>query len=337
MGVEVNEISVNAKGGTEMMCERLRNSLSEGELEKYQIIPSRVRTLDPDKLRVYWAHDLPNDGEAVKALGNNGYERFNRIVFVSHWQKEHFINFFRLPFEKCTVLQNAVEPISIIKDGIRNKFMNREKINVIYHTTPHRGLKILAPVFVDLVKEFPELHLHVYSSFGIYGWDARDSEHEEEIGICRDHPNITYYGARSNEEVREALKDMHVFAYPSIWPETSCMALMEAMSAGCVCVHPDFAALHETAANLTDMYGWVPDLNLHRQIFTRQLVESIMIIKRAPELVAEKNVFQQDYANAFYNWNVRKQQWRNFLKTFEDEPTTLANDVGPGAFVYRTS
>ena len=41
---------------------------------------------------------------------------------------------------------------------------------------------------------------------------------------------MTYHGFKPNDVVRKALSEAHIFAYPSIWVETSCISAIEAMS-----------------------------------------------------------------------------------------------------------
>ena len=44
--MEINELSKNAMGGTELMMSRLHKNVDKELLDKFQIIPSRVRDLD---------------------------------------------------------------------------------------------------------------------------------------------------------------------------------------------------------------------------------------------------------------------------------------------------
>lgn len=333
MTVESNEVSVNAIGGTEMMAARLRESLTDEQKEIFQIIPSRVRNLDPNKVRIFWAHDLPNDPESAH-LANNGWEKFHKIVFVSHWQQQAYINYFGIPWSKTVVLKNAVEPSKFETiDKLREKYEQPGQIRLVYHTTPHRGLNILFSVFSELAKKY-DIHLDVYSSFEIYGWKERDEEYKELFDMIKQHPQITYHGSKPNEEVRRALEKSHIFAYPSIWPETSCIALMEAMMSGCICVHPDFAALPETAADWTNMYTWSQDLQSHARQFSDVLEYAINTVKE--NLKPDMIILQKQYAEMFYNWDIRKIQWKGLLQSLKDEKRDLPTNVGPDAFVYRT-
>jgi UDP-glucose:(glucosyl)LPS alpha-1,2-glucosyltransferase len=331
MPIDKNEISVNAKGGTEMMSDRL-NSLPADLLDKFQIIPSRIRTLDEKRVRIFWAHDLPNQEEEAQ-LRNYGWQKFSKLVFVSHWQQQLYINYYKIPWEKTQVLQNAIEPISITPEEIAAKFKD-DTIRLIYHTTPHRGLRMLVPVFERLAEEFDNIHLDVYSSFEIYGWSHRDEEFKDVFQKITAHPQMSWHGSKPNSVVREALKKANIFAYPCKWAETSCIALMEAMSAGCMCVHPDYGALPETAANLTNMYTWSHIDEHHEAVFYNCLREAIVNIREKRDFSILS--FQKLYADTFYNWDVRYWQWKSFLESLQNEPTDLPKSVGPDAFVYHT-
>lgn len=318
--METNELSKNAMGGTELMLKRLHDSLPKELLDECQIIPSRVRGLDESKIRIYWVHDLAGDPEA-NHLKNRGWEKFHKIVFVSHYQMHKFIQMYQIPWSRCIVMPNAILPIE-------DHDKPTDKIRLIYTSTPHRGLNILHPVFEKLA-ETHDVELDVYSSFSLYGWPERDESFKELFDALNAHPKINYHGSKTNDEIREALKKAHIFAYPSIWEETSCLCLMEAMSAGLVCVHPNFGALPETAANWTMMYQWNEDLNKHASMFYSILNSTIEDLKT--NRLGDSLRSQKEYANVFYNWNVRKEQWSSLIKSLLNEP----RDMPKESFVYR--
>jgi UDP-glucose:(glucosyl)LPS alpha-1,2-glucosyltransferase len=321
--MEVNELSKNAKGGTELMMERLHASVDKELLDQCQIIPSRVRELDETKIRILWQHDLPGDPES-EHLKNGGHDRFHKIVFVSNWQMQAYINHYNIPWSKCVVMQNAITPIA-------PQEKSKDKIKLIYTPTPHRGLQILVPVFEKLCEEFDNIELDVYSSFKLYGWEERDTPYQELFDRCKTNPKINYYGTVDNDELRLALSKAHIFAYPSIWPETSCLCLLEAMSAGLVCVHPNFAALPETAANWSYMYQWNENPSEHAATFHMILSDAIRSIDDSH--VKNKLDFQKSYIDGFYNWEGRKHQWSALIRSLLNEP----REFPKATWVYRTT
>lgn len=303
---EVNELNQNARGGTELMQERLHSSLPESLLSKFQIIPSRVRDINPDKIPVLWLHDLPNDPESEHLRNPELRKRFKKIVAVSDWQMQLYNVVVGLPYSECTVIKNAITPIDISDkeyDGT---------IKLIYHTTPHRGLELLVPVFEELSKHHNNIELDVFSSFSIYGWSQRDEPYKPIFERCKQHPKIRYHGAVSNEQIREELKKSHVFAYPSIWPETSCIAAIEAMSAKNIVVCPNYAALPETTAGFANMYQWTENMNDHANRFYAVLDATITDIKNNG-IHQRRMEFQKDYCDVMYNWSMIAQKWEATL------------------------
>lgn len=250
------ELSKRANGGTEQMRSRLLSCVDQNLLSQVAIHFSRPKELYNDVPNVLHCHDLSED-PAVASLQTNASE-YDQFVFVSYWQRDQFINRFNLPYSKCIVIPNAIE---IEYDPDLKK--PTDQIRFIYHTTPHRGLELVHPIFDRLCHLHENIHLDVFSSFSIYGWEQRDKPYQDLFSKIDQHSHMTYHGAKSNNEVLEALKNAHVFLYPSIWKETSCIALIEAMSSGCLCIYPSYGALPETGSfvsNIT-MYEYSEKIN----------------------------------------------------------------------------
>ena len=314
MPIAKDSLSTNAMGGTERMKFGLDSRIDSTLLDNFQIFVSRAEEqFDEMKIRIFWAHDLPGD-PASEHLRNGGWKNYHRLVFVSNWQMQGYIQRYDIPWSKCIVLQNAIVPIEEHQKPT-------DKIRLAYWSTPHRGLNILVPVFQKLCEKYDNIELDVYSSFKLYGWDKRDEQYQPLFDQCLDDPKINYHGTVSNDVLRENLKNTHIMAYPSTWLETSCICLMEAMSAGLLCVHPNYGALPETAANWTNMYQWHEDQNEHASHFYAALDASIEALQN--EGVQSRISSQASYANVFYGWPLREFQWEQFLVSLLDEDRSL--------------
>ena len=310
--IETNELNKNAMGGTELMMAGLHKYVSKDLLDRVQIIPSRTREIDPDRKTILWLHDLAGDPE-VQHLKDGGWKEYDKLVFVSHWQQQMYNAYLGVPYSAGTVLRNAIEPIEFhTKPAISGV---DEPVRLIYTSTPHRGLDVLYPVFNELSKEYDNIELDVYSSFCLYGWPERDRQFEQLFDKLREHPQINYHGSKSNDEVRAALQNAHIFAYPSTWQETSCLCLIEAMSAGCLAVHSTLAALPETSMSMTQMYGYNESNSEHASVFYAHLKHGIeTFLTRRDSVESNLDVVRQ-LANSIYSWDGRKGQWDHLLKS----------------------
>jgi UDP-glucose:(glucosyl)LPS alpha-1,2-glucosyltransferase len=306
--MESNEFSRNAHGGTELMLRRLHDTLDPALLAQFQIIPSRIREIDPDRKTILWLHDVPN--EETKPLVDADYRKqFAKIVMVSDWQMQIFNIFTGLPFSECEVILNGIEPIALLP-----KPDSDECIHIIYHTTPQRGLNILLAAFERLAATMRNLHLHVYSSFSAYGNPERDEPFLPLFEWCRQHPNVTYYGFQPNDMVRRALQTSHIFAYPSVWPETSCISAIEAMSAGNLVVAPNYGGLIDTCNRWAFDYQWAENENDHLTNFTAALTEAIIACRNQKARIAEHIAAQKAFTDRFYNWSSLAPKWDRLLR-----------------------
>lgn len=311
--LKYNELTINSNGGTELMARRIANNVDKQLLDGVQIICSRPRELLPNVKRILWCHDLANDPEVAKLADVEYQNQFDLFVFVSHWQQHTYNMVLGIPFSKSVVIPNAIEPIEFVA----RTYDNDQPIKLIYHTTPHRGLNILVSAFEYLQNHY-NIELDVYSSFGVYGWEQRDEQFADLFERINNNDKIHNHGAVSNGQVRQALTQSHIFAYPSTWSETSCLALIEAMAAGNFCIHSNLGALPETSKGLSDIYMYDEDVNRHANVFAYALNEALafMTSDSPNKDVMLNNIAERRsiLANDYYSINKVIDTWERLLR-----------------------
>jgi len=335
---EENEVSVTAAGGTEIAKRMLEKRLDPELLKHFQIVSSRVRDLDESKIRIYWAHDLPGDPECAFLSDHNLRSRFHKLVFVSDWQYQAFRVVHKLPWSRTsTVIVSGVDTIDARLDQ-----KSREEIHLYYASTPNRGLEILLAVFERLAQKWPQARLHVHSSFKIYGWEDHDKSFEPLYDRARAHPQVTYHGLTSHDDLAEAIKGYHILAYPCTWQETSCRVLIEAMSGLCMPVHPNLGALPETSGGLTLMYDGDSDPNTHAQEFHSALDAAVSHVaawqKGDAHGLDSRLALVKAYSDTKHSSDLVTKQWdvllRNLLAAY---PTEESRRSPKAMFYYDTS
>ena len=231
-------------GGSESQLRLLLKYLPDESFKDINLILNNAdpSLLEKNKINILWMHHFVNQKEA-KNLGSKDYlNKLDWIIYNSNWNLEQHLKYFQVPKSKTIVIKNAIEKIDFEKKPT-------DKINLIYHTTPWRGLKILLKVFKSLNLE--KVELNICSSTIIYGkkFDSiLGKTYEGLFDECKNTKNVNYFGFLENEKIIEKLKKMHIFAHPSIWPETSCIAAIESMAAGCEVVTTKLGALNETCS-----------------------------------------------------------------------------------------
>jgi hypothetical protein len=328
-GFEENEISKNAFGGTEITKRSLAKLVPEDLASQFQIIPSRVREIDNDKIRIYWIHDLAEDPELNHLKEKNSRNRFHKMVFNCNWQMNDFCTNLNIPFdEKIQIIETPVEPIDLFPK-------DKDKINLIYFSTPPRGLELLVPVFEELAKKHSNIHLDVFSSFKIYGWEDMDKQYQPLYDRIASHPQMTYHGFSPQEVLRSHIQKAHILAYPNVWKETACRVLIESMSAGLLCVHPNLAALADTAGQLTSMYQFNQDPNKHANVFFNCLDHAIGVVNQ--EQVQNYLKFVKAYADRRFDAKMIGGQWEMLMRDLIYQyPTVESRKIPSQMFTYRT-
>jgi glycosyltransferase involved in cell wall biosynthesis len=313
-----NELSKNAMGGTEQMALRMIRDIDPELLKKFQIIHSRPRELRTDLKKILVCHDLAGDDEVAQLADVNYRKQFDKIVFVSNWQAQMYNLQLGIPYSEFVVIPNAIEPFTADREARKPKSPD-EPIRLIYHTTPHRGLVLLCHAYEEFTNRFPDfkVELDVYSSFDVYGWGERDTPYKPLFDHIKSLPGVTYHGFKPNSEVREALTKSDIFAYPCVWPETSCIAAIEALCSGNLMLYPNLAALPETVwmSDPVFQYQWTEKAQDHVNVFFTALTNLLFKMREHPEQVSEVAFRQMLVYNAEYNWYSRVKRWESLLNS----------------------
>ena len=299
-------MTLNARGGAELIYERIKERVPDDLWNYFQIILSKVRELE-DKPKILWFQDTSKD-QAVQFLKKKEErDKYERFVFPSDWSLEKYHLDLGIEYEKSIVLKNAIESIPTHtkpKEG---------PTRLAYISTPHRGLDVLIAAFRAMKLE--NVVLDIYSSFKIYGWEGTDDQNQPLFDACIDTPNVNYHGTVSNDEIRSALQQTHILAYPNIYKETACISVIEAMSAGCVVVCPNLAVLPETCANFAWMYGYVQDRIEHARKFSHVLRDAIDLFWEPS--VQARLTFQKQYFDMHYDIDTTAKHWIMMLETIK--------------------
>ena len=294
-------------GGSENQLRLLLKYLPDESFKDINLILNNTNhdLLEKNKINVLWMQHFVNQKEA-RNLGSKDYvEKIDYIIFNSNWNFEKFVYQFKVPESKSLVIKNAIEKIEFEKKP-------KDKINLIYHTTPWRGLTHLLKVFKSLNLE--NVELNVCSSTKIYGKkfdDVLGKEYESIFDDCKKIKNVNFLGFVKNNKIIELLKKTHIYAYPSIWPETSCISAIEAMAAGCEVVTTNLGALYETCTPFGTFVGFDRNYENLEKKYKKALTDSIK--KFWSIEVQEKLKLQQQTINILYSWDTRSNDWKKFF------------------------
>ncbi len=304
----LKKINNECFGGSENQLRLLLKYLPDENFQDINLILNNTddSLIEKNRINILWMQHFVNQ-EEVKNLKSKDYvNKLDYIVFNSNWNFEKYQYQFKIPESKSLVIKNAVEKIDFNDKP-------KDKINLIYHTTPWRGLSLLIKVFKNL--NLKNVELNVCSSTTIYGkkFDAKIGKTYENIfEECKNTKNVNYLGFVKNSEVIELLKKMHIYSYPSIWPETSCISAIESMAAGCEVVTTNLGAMYETCAPFGTFISFDRDFDKLEKKYGETLLDSIN------NFWSDKNQkkldLQRKTINMLYSWEFRSNEWKKFFE-----------------------
>lgn len=203
------------------------------------------RGIRPGRLCYLWCTD-DADQPGVRDLTNpelaaKTYATADAVVVLSQYQAQRWAALLHLPADKTCHLPYGV-PLSRFSPAPAAE----RRPWAYYASTPFRGLEQLVRTWPRIRARAPAAELHVFSSMQIYG-AADPQEYQRWYEAARALPGVHYHGAQPQPTIRATSRLCRALAYPCTFPETSCLAAMEAMAAGCAVVATTLGSLPETA------------------------------------------------------------------------------------------
>jgi glycosyltransferase involved in cell wall biosynthesis len=299
------------RGATELQMEMLHKHVPKKLLDQVQIctsIPGKV-PLSKNKLNILWQKNSYDQPNLQEFFGNKKrHKEYDWYVFNSHWNYEKFRYFFDIPTDRSVVIKNGCT--SFPKRKIYKK---GDPIKIIHHNTPWRGLNVVLRAMQEIKN--PNITLDVYSSTQVYGDDFKkenDDQFKPLYEQAEKLSNVNYIGYKSNEYILEHMTDYDLYVYPSIFEETFCASVLEALAAGVHVITNNYGALYETCSEWPVYVNYSDD-------FEQMARDTAAGIEIAASYLHEdyiKNHLenQQKFFKRFYNWEKKGQEWEGFLR-----------------------
>lgn len=266
-------------------------------------LPSYQQLLEDNRDIVLWIHNNPASFLPPVDLdffqSRRLHSKLKKVITVSNFAREVLVQQSGIDSSKVVVIHNVVEFAELKID----KFKDVALPQLIYSSDSDRGLEIALTVLHESSEDFK---FNIYSSID----DAFRKTLNAEV-LC--DPRFNFLGRKSHEDLIEALRDAQIFLYPCTFPETFCLALGEALAAGCLCVYPNIGALKEVGMGhgLTYSLTESTDVNQHTEEFRKNVGEAFHALKSNTHLFYQ----QREEILAAFSLDKFKSEW---FKVFFD-------------------
>ena len=192
----------------------------------------------------------------------------------------------------------------------------RAALEVAYVSAPTRGLETLLTLWPAVRAECPAATLAVYSGQSIYGVAPADDPTHRLLSVMT-MEGVDYRGPLSHARLTERLLDTAVVAYPTAFEETSGIAPIEALAAGCSLVCTDRGALPESTAGFATMVPYGEGGDVFERAFTDALTAKIRQWRDGDGTDLRASLRHQRQAiTAHYRWENRALEWKSLIALY---------------------
>lgn len=273
----------------------------------------QLREMGVAKPLVLWTGHADDQAPVEPLEYSRERKAWTGFAFVSQWQLDEYCRTFWLPRERARVKRNAVAPVFLERDPAEPWFMRGSAPVLAYTSAPYRGLDVLLSAFPAIRTAVPGSTLRVFSGLSTTRGGPEDNQYKDLYERCLAMEGVEYAGPVSQPALAEALSEAAALAYPSTYPETSCIAAMEAMAMGATVLTTGLGALPETLGGFGSMVPPSEDPVALARDFSSMAIRVLNDMGANRDRAAFRRETQIAYVRQHYTWPPRALEWQNWL------------------------
>ena len=272
------------------------------------------QVLRPDIALALWTQHAGNQPAVKKLAVPAERQSWTGFAFVSAWQLEDYRRRYGLPAGRTTILRNAMSPAFATLPPREDSAPAAAPL-FAYTSTPYRGLDLLLDAWPAIQAGLPGAGLKVFSSMSVYQVKGPEDAYSALYERCRAMPGVEYIGSIAQPGLAAALHQVDALTYPSIFAETSCIAAIEALAAGCLLLATDLGALKETANGFARLVPLQADRALLVESFAAMVVTEWRAAVANPATHRARIEAQADFFRRNAVWPARAHEWAAWLES----------------------
>jgi len=264
------------------------------------------------KMNVVWAHDA-----IVKPVARQLMSlmyKVDRLMVLSEFHREQLQRHLTVPDDRYVVTRNGVD-LGLIDEAIAE--VERDRNRVLYTSRPERGLEVLLEMWPELKRRRPGLTLGV-AFYENPGADAQMADYLTALRRAAESlPGVELLGALSKSDLYREIARAALVVYPAMFPEVSCISMLEAGACGTPVVASRYCALKETVAD--GETGVLVPGNPGSGEYQRRFVEAVVGLLGDEKRWGEISEAGRRRVEARYQWAAIAGEWEGVFEGLVEE------------------
>ena len=278
-----------------------------------EAIGAQLRYMGVRRPLVLWVHHADDQPPIEPLEFSRERKAWTGFAFVSQWQMDEFCRIYWLARERAKVMRNAIAPPVAANTPGTPWYTRHAPPVLIYTSAPYRGLSELLKAFPRVRQEIPDVRLRIFAGLSTTRGGPDDNRYADLHRQCLSMAGVDYVGPVPQTELAKALAAADILAYPCTYPETSCIAVLEALAMGAGVVTTRLAALPETLAGHGILIEPSEDSDLLATRFSAAVISTLKSQRLLPAAATVRRDAAVSFVRQNYLWPQRAREWESWL------------------------